>query len=83
MKYVVELFDGRVIRGLLVEKHQLHDLLTRLDRLDPMLGVVVLDVASEHAWHQRRHQAQQSTPPSRRRSEVDYERFAPIDRIMV
>ncbi|MBF0109224.1 MAG: hypothetical protein HQL76_08620 [Magnetococcales bacterium] len=82
MKYVVELFDGRVIRGLLVEKNQLHDLLTRLDRLDPMLGVVVLDVASEHAWHQRRHQAKQAGPRTNRH-EVEYERFAPVDRIMV
>ena len=82
MRYVVELFDGRVIRGLLVERNQLHGLLTRLDRLDPMLGVVVLDVASEHAWHQRRHLAQQSSSRASRR-EVEYERFAPVDRIMV
>ncbi|HIJ83808.1 MAG: hypothetical protein HW380_1255 [Magnetococcales bacterium] len=82
MRYVVELFDGRVIRGLLVEKPQLHDLLTRLDQLDPMLGVVVLDVASEHAWHQRRHLAQQPSSRNSRR-EVEYERFAPVDRIMV
>ncbi|MBF0428919.1 MAG: hypothetical protein HQL94_08360 [Magnetococcales bacterium] len=79
MKYVVELFDGRRIRGLLMSKQQKEELMNKLDQLDPTLGVVVLDVTPEHLWKAGKH-----ADANRRRATpwMDLERTLPLDRMM-
>ncbi|MBF0417762.1 MAG: hypothetical protein HQL86_05875 [Magnetococcales bacterium] len=79
MKYVVELFDGRRIRGLLMDRQHKDDLLAALDHLDPALGVVVLEITPEPLWKTERE-----VELSRRRTVgwMDPARTVPVDRMM-
>ena len=82
MKYVVELFDGRSVRGMLVAQDQLSNLLSSLDQLDPALGVIVLDVTPEHTW--RANQEQSGPVPTLSPVEtIDMSRRTPVDQMMV
>ncbi|MBF0614076.1 MAG: hypothetical protein G8237_09790 [Magnetococcales bacterium] len=80
MKYVVELFDGRRVRGLLMDQQRKTELLARLEQLDPALGVVVLDITPESLWRGGRR-----ADGVRRRASapnVDRVRTLPLERIM-
>ncbi|MBF0342277.1 MAG: hypothetical protein HQL95_15130 [Magnetococcales bacterium] len=79
MKYVVELFDGRRIRGLLMDQQRKTELLAELERLDPALGIVVLDITPEHLW-----KAGKRAEETRKRSVpwMDPVRTVPLDRMM-
>lgn len=50
MKHVVEFFDGREVRGLLMDQKSLSGFLSKVEHLDPALGAIVLDVTSEKRW---------------------------------
>ncbi|MBF0455434.1 MAG: hypothetical protein HQL72_11540 [Magnetococcales bacterium] len=82
MKYVVELFDGRSVRGILVAQDQLANLLSSLDQLDPALGVIVLDVTPEHTWRSNQKQSDTS-PPLSTMEKVDKHRATPVDQLMM
>ncbi len=79
MKYIVELFDGREIRGLLMGKQQVAELMSKLEQLDPAMGVVVLDITPEHLWKSDKRAAQ-----NRKRAVpfMDFDRTLPLDRMM-
>ncbi|MEO5345444.1 MAG: hypothetical protein H7834_03580 [Magnetococcus sp. YQC-9] len=79
MKYVVELFDGRQVRGLLMEQQRKDELLAVLERVDPALGVIVLSVTPEPLWRveqQAKHQRRRTFPW------MDPARTVPVDRMM-
>lgn len=79
MKYVVELFDGKRIRGLLMDQQRKTELLAKLEQLDPTRGVVVLDIVPEHLWKSgRRAEAQRK----RTLPWMDRDRTVPLDRMM-
>ena len=80
MIYIVELFDGRTIRGLRMEKRQMSELLSRVDQMDPALGVIVLDITPETQWSSRKRDLE-SHPAVFAGS--DRERHTRLDRIMV
>ncbi|MEO5333500.1 MAG: hypothetical protein H7839_15920 [Magnetococcus sp. YQC-5] len=79
MKYVVELFDGKKIRGLLMSKPQINELMAKMEQLDPALGVVILDMTPEHLWKAAKRMEQ-----NRKRSYpcMDLHRTMPLDRLM-
>ncbi|MBF0271109.1 MAG: hypothetical protein HQL98_03385 [Magnetococcales bacterium] len=79
MKYVVELFDGTRVRGLLLDQKHKTQLLAALEQLDPALGVVVLDITPEHLWKasKRAEQQRKRTVPW-----MDRDRTLPLDRMM-
>ncbi|MBF0212738.1 MAG: hypothetical protein HQM00_04130 [Magnetococcales bacterium] len=79
MKYVVELFDGKRVRGLLMDQKDKTELLAALELLDPTLGVVVLDITPEHLWKsgKRAEQQRKRTAPW-----MDRARTVPLDRMM-
>ncbi|MBF0127107.1 MAG: hypothetical protein HQM02_07835 [Magnetococcales bacterium] len=79
MKYVVEMFDGRKIRGLLMGKQQMTELMAKLEQLDPALGVVVLDVSPEPLWKAAKRAEQER---KREYPCMDFQRTLPLDRIM-
>jgi small nuclear ribonucleoprotein (snRNP)-like protein len=84
MKYVVELFDGRSVRGMLVAQDQLANLLSSLDQLDPSLGVIVLDVTPEHTWRANQEAEAEPTPTTLSTFEnIDSSRQTPVDQMMV
>ncbi len=84
MKYVVELFDGRSVRGMLVAQEQLASLLSSLDKLDPALGVIVLDVTPEHTWRANRKEDDSEPVSSVGVLEgIDVKRRTPVDQLMV
>jgi|SaaInl4_135m_RNA_FD_contig_21_786143_length_350_multi_4_in_0_out_0_1 hypothetical protein len=85
MKYVVELFDGRSVRGMLVAQDQLANLLSSLDQLDPALGVIVLDVTPEHTWRANQEDdfAGESMPTFGAIDGIDQNRGTPVDQMMV
>ena len=80
MKHVVEYFDGRDIRGLLIDKKYLSGFLSRVENLDPALGAVVLEITPERIWHanRRRNRAQWSP-----QSGIDRERQIRVDQFLV
>lgn len=80
MKYVVELFDGKNIRGLLMNKTQIEELQAKLDEMDPAMGVVILNMTPETLWraHKRAEQNRRRAYPA-----MDMSRTMPLDRIMV
>lgn len=77
MKYIVELFDGRNIRGLRMNKQQLSELMARVKEIDPALGVVILDIRSEDQWR-----AEKQTATTHPAVYADRERHMRLDRIM-
>jgi hypothetical protein len=83
MKYVVELFDGRSVRGMLVAQDQLADLLSSLDQLDPALGVIILDVTPEHTWRSNQGKDSDLTPDLCAFENIDPSRRTPVDQMMV
>ncbi|MEG3640031.1 hypothetical protein [Magnetococcus sp. PR-3] len=74
MKYVVEFFDGHDIRGMLVEKNFMHDIMDRITHCDPEEGMIVLDVTPEEVWRDRFV----AHPPH-----FVNTRVLPVDRLMV
>ncbi|MBF0446804.1 MAG: hypothetical protein HQL67_01240 [Magnetococcales bacterium] len=82
MKYVVELFDGRSVRGMLVAQEQLSNLLSSLDQLDPTLGVIVLDVTPENTWRANQ-ESSHLTPILTTPESIDKYRRTPVDQMMV
>ena len=56
MKHIVEFFDGRKIRGLLVDQNSLSDFISRVEKLDPALGAIVLDITPESGWQAKKRQ---------------------------
>jgi small nuclear ribonucleoprotein (snRNP)-like protein len=83
MKYVVELFDGRSVRGMLVAQDQLANLLSSLDQLDPSLGVIVLDVTPEHTWRANQETEAEPMPALSTYENIDSSRRTPVDQMMV
>lgn len=83
MKYVVELFDGRSVRGMLVAQDQLANLLSSLDELDPALGVIVLDVTPEHTWRANQNTMSGPSTPLNALDGIDLTRRTPVDQMMV
>jgi small nuclear ribonucleoprotein (snRNP)-like protein len=84
MKYVVELFDGRSVRGMLVAQDQLANLLSSLDKLDPALGVIVLDVTPEHTWLANQQEDKPELMPALSALEnIDASRRTPVDQMMM
>ncbi len=81
MKYIVELFDGRTIRGLRMDKKQMSELLARVDQLDPALGVIVLDITPESHWTKGKRQVETGHPMVL--AGVDRDRHTSVDRMMV
>lgn len=79
MKYIVELFDGRQIRGLLMGKQQIAELMAKLEQLDPSMGVVVLDITPESLWRAGKREEQNRM---RAAPYMDLERTLPLDRMM-
>ncbi|GAB0058179.1 hypothetical protein SIID45300_02523 [Candidatus Magnetaquicoccaceae bacterium FCR-1] len=79
MKYVVELFDGKRIRGLLMDRQRKDELLAALDHIDPALGMVVLEITPQPLW-----KAEREVEQSRRRTIgwMDPARTVPVDRMM-
>lgn len=80
MKHVVEFFDGRKVRGLLVDQKSLSGFLSKVENLDPTLGAIVLDVTPEQKWLSRKQRSRSSWafPPK-----VDRERRTRVDQFLI
>lgn len=83
MKYIVELFDGRSVRGMLVAQDQLANLLSSLDQLDPALGVIVLDVTPEQTWRAKQNKKAASSTSMNPMDSIDMSRRTPVDQMMM
>lgn len=80
MKHIVEFFDGRKIRGVLVEQNQLSSFLSKLNNLDPSLGAIVLDISPESSRQTKKRQQRIKYGPS---SIINPERTARVDQFLV
>ena len=80
MKHIVEFFDGRKIRGLLVDQHSLSDFLSRVEKLDPALGAIVLDITPEKSWQANKRQSSSQWGQS---SGIDPQRHRRVDQFIV
>ncbi|MGN7610860.1 hypothetical protein ACQZV8_02115 [Magnetococcales bacterium HHB-1] len=49
-RFVVELFDGELIRAFMVDEEQLEKLADRVEQIDPRMGVTILSVTPEDDW---------------------------------
>ena len=63
MKYIVDIFDGHSVGGVLVEKDQLTTLLSNLAQLKPEMGVYVLDITPESVWRRKQREKQAAEQP--------------------
>lgn len=80
MKHVVEFFDGRKIRGLLVEQNHLSGFLSRVENLDPSLGAVILDVTPENKWRTKKRLSEGQWQSH---ADIDRERRIRVDQFLV
>ena len=80
MKHVVEFFDGRSVRGLLIDDKHLSAFLAKVDKLDPALGAIVLGISSEKSYRSSQKQ-QHNQDQWGYRYDVDSERKARVDQV--
>ena len=80
MKHIVEFFDGRKIRGLLVDEQHLSGFLSRVENLDPSLGAIVLDIMPEKTWLAKKNQTRSRESSH---ADIDHERRIRVDQCLV
>lgn len=80
MRHVVEFFDGKTVRGLLLDEKYLAGFIARVEQLDPALGAVILDITSESRW---RNRAQKQRSHWHTRFGIDRARCTRVDQALV